>query len=452
MLHTMQMDPMTVLRPPLNAGPIRLKIFHLVESKQFELFVISSIMVNVIIMAMRYDNMPDTMAQVLYYGNIFFVALFTVEAILKIYGIGLYRYMQRGWNQFDFFLVVTSYIGLLIGPSMGSITSLLRIVRTARLFRLIKMSKGLTALFQTLLVALPQVTNVMTLLLLAFFIFAVIGMNLFASIRFNGGLNEHANFTTFGKSMLLLFRMATGESYNEIMHNLRLQPPYCDVKEDNCGSLIIPYVYCILFFIFSSFVLLNLLIAIVIEAFTTITELDNASVRPIHLTNFKAVWAKYDPDGDSMVPTKNLLDLLSEVEYPLGLLNTPDQPPMTDAVLKKRIERMLLEKKPNGSFVLPVLHHPPFGEANFHEFLSALVNRAMGDTGDAAEVTGVKDAMEDTIRRRTTKTYVNNVRNVTPKKQRKSKQEITNHLDSLRKVYVGEVFAVKKNSKLLPSI
>ena len=60
MLHTMQMDPMTVLRPPLNAGPIRLKIFHLVESKRFELFIISSIMVNVIIMAMRYDNMPDT--------------------------------------------------------------------------------------------------------------------------------------------------------------------------------------------------------------------------------------------------------------------------------------------------------------------------------------------------------------------------------------------------------
>ena len=59
-------------------------------------------------------------------------------------------------------------------------------------------------------------------------------------------------------------------------------------------------------------------------------------------------------------------------------------------------------------------------------------------------MTGVKDAMEDTIRRRTTKTYVNNVRNVTPKKQRKSKQEITNHLDSLRKVYVGEVFAVKR--------
>ena len=53
MLHTMQMDPMTVLRPPLNAGPIRLKIFHLVESKEFELFIISSIMVNVIIMAMR---------------------------------------------------------------------------------------------------------------------------------------------------------------------------------------------------------------------------------------------------------------------------------------------------------------------------------------------------------------------------------------------------------------
>ena len=46
---------------------------------------------------------------------------------------------------------------------------------------------------------------------------------------------------------------------------------------------------------------------------------------------------------------------------------------------------------------------------------------------------------------------MNNVRNVTPKKQRKSKQDIAKHLDSLRKVYVGEVFAVK-NSELLPSI
>ena len=159
-------------------------------------------------------------------------------------------------------------------------------------------------------------------------------------------------------------------SYNEIMHNLRLQPPYCDVKADNCGSLIIPYVYCIFFFIFSSFVLLNLLIAIVIEAFTTITELDNASVRPIHLANFKAVWAKYDPDGDSMVPTKNLLDLLSEVEYPLGLLNTPDQPPMTDALLKSASSDFFSRRNPMDPLYFQFCI-TSFWEANFHEFLSA---------------------------------------------------------------------------------
>jgi hypothetical protein len=447
MLHTMQMDPMTVLRPPMNASKFRLKVFYMVESKNFEIFIIAAIMLNVVIMAMRYDNMPESMSQILYYGNLVFVILFTIEAVAKIYGIGPWRYIQQGWNQFDFTLVITSYIGLLIGPSMGSITSLFRIVRTARLFRLIKMSKGLTALFQTLLVALPQVTNVMTLLLLAFFIFAVIGMNLFATIRFNGGLNEHANFTTFGKSMLLLFRMATGESYNEIMHNLRLQPPYCDFELDNCGSLIIPYVYCIFFFIFSSFVLLNLLIAIVIEAFTTITELDNATVKPVHLLKFKAVWAKYDPDGDSMVPTSNLLDLLSEVEYPLGLRNQPHAPITSDAMLRKRIESLLLKKNRDGTFAVPVLHHPPYGEANFHEFLTALVNRAMGDTGDGSAVDGVKDAMEDILRKRTTKTYVNNVRSVTPKKKRKSKAEIAVELNALRKTYVGEIFAVRRIQK-----
>ena len=59
----------------------------------------------------------------------------------------------------------------------------------------------------------------------------------------------------------------------------------------------------------------------------------------------------------------------------------------------------------------------------------------------------VKEQMETTLRRRTTKTYVNNVRSVTPQKKRKSKAEIADELHGLRRVYVGEVLAVKRIQK-----
>lgn len=340
-----------------------------------------------------------------------------------------------------------SYVGIVGGGSLGSITTLFRIIRTARLFRLIKMSEGLTDLFNTLMIALPQVANVMTLLMLVFFIYAVIGMNLFSSVRLNGGLNDHANFRTFGSSFLMLFRMATGESYNEIMHNLQISEPYCIESSGNCGPPGFPTFYCISFFTMSSFVLLNLLVAIVIEAFTTITELNNGTVRPSHTADFKKRWAEFDPDGDSMVPTSQLIDLMVPVPYPLGLQNPPGGITMKDSVIRKKIESMFLELRDDGTFLLPVFHHPPLGEANFHEFLTALVNRAMGDVQGDEEVEDFASTITHTITQKTTKTFVKSVRSSTPKSARKTEAQLRQELAMQRGYYIGEVFAAQRIQK-----
>jgi hypothetical protein len=445
MMHTLRTNPMSVLRPPLGASKFKLKMFTLVESKGFELGILSCILVNVLVMALRYDGMSRELEVVLDIVNYVFVVIFTSEAIMKIYGIGFSRYVNLAWNRFDFGLVILSYVGIIGGGSLGSITTLFRIVRTARLFRLIKMSRGLTDLFNTLMIALPQVANVMTLLMLVFFIFAVIGMNLFSSVRLNGGLNEHANFQSFGSSMLLLFRMSTGESYNEIMHNLQIAAPYCSEEDGNCGPEGLPVIYCICFFTMSSFVLLNLLVAIVIEAFTTITELNNGTVRPEHTAAFKEIWAEYDPDGDSMVPTSDIIELMMKVNYPLGVVTNRQVP---EAAVRKDIEGMFLEKRKNNSFVLPVFHHPPHGEANFHEFLSALVNRAMGDMQGDEEVEHISGALTVEVSKRTADTYAKNQRASTPRQaRRKSKAELKVEFEEMRSYYIGEVFAVSRIQK-----
>ncbi len=52
-----------------------------------------------------------------------------------------------------------------------------------------------------------------------FFIYAIIGMQVFGNIKLDsqGPINRHNNFQNFPQALLLLFRCATGENWQEIM-------------------------------------------------------------------------------------------------------------------------------------------------------------------------------------------------------------------------------------------
>merc|ERR1712166_821800 len=95
------------------------------------------------------------------------------------------------------------------------------VVRTFRVGRVLRLLRGaptLRLLFNTFVVSLPSLVNVGALFVLVLFIYAVMGLQLFAKVRHNGSLDEDANFMTFGHSILTLMRFATGEGWNDIMH------------------------------------------------------------------------------------------------------------------------------------------------------------------------------------------------------------------------------------------
>lgn len=94
---------------------------------------------------------------------------------------------------------------------------------TGRLLKFVEGMDGMKQLFRTLIVTLPGLANVAGLLFLLFFIYAIIGVQLFAPVAFYESYNEQANFRTFGSAMLLLLRMATGERFGT--SNI----PYCDL-------------------------------------------------------------------------------------------------------------------------------------------------------------------------------------------------------------------------------
>ena len=79
----------------------------------FEGFILLIIIINTLILALDWYQMPSNLIGYFDDLNYFFTAIFTIEAGLKIIAEGKY-YFRQGWNIFDFIIVVVSYVAIII--------------------------------------------------------------------------------------------------------------------------------------------------------------------------------------------------------------------------------------------------------------------------------------------------------------------------------------------------
>jgi voltage-dependent calcium channel L type alpha-1D len=171
---------------------------------------------------------PD-FAEKLSMGNAFFSFIFNVEMVLKLIALQG-EYFRSSWNLLDMFIVVSADIGLLFtyfsaaqggGASSKAIT-ILRAFRILRVVKLLQKMESIKVIIDAVINILPNITNVMSLFVLALFIYSCVGMSLFSVVRSRGeGLDKKNNFQTFGGAMLILMRFATGEDWNAFMYELQ---------------------------------------------------------------------------------------------------------------------------------------------------------------------------------------------------------------------------------------
>ena len=103
-------------------------------------------------------------------ANIFFVAVFALEAALRIAAVGFRVYFFELWNRFDFAVAVVAVIGLAVQAGVGA-----NAIRVVRLFRLIKRAKSLQTMFKALVLSLPALWNIGSLVLVILYVFAILG-------------------------------------------------------------------------------------------------------------------------------------------------------------------------------------------------------------------------------------------------------------------------------------
>ncbi|KAF1398934.1 Voltage-dependent L-type calcium channel subunit alpha-1S, partial [Spheniscus magellanicus] len=337
------------LRRYIPKNPYQYQIWYVVTSSYFEYLMFFLILLNTICLGMQHYNQSAEMNHISDILNVAFTILFTLEMILKLMAFKAKGYFGDPWNVFDFLIVIGSIIDVILSEidtvlaSSGGLYCLsggcdsidaddnsrvsitfFRLFRVMRLVKLLSRGEGVRTLLWTFIKSFQALPYVALLIVMLFFIYAVIGMQMFGKIAMVDGtqINRNNNFQTFPQAVLLLFRCATGEAWQEILLDCsygKLCDPESDFAEGEeytCGTGF-AYFYFISFYMLCAFLIINLFVAVIMDNFDYLTR-DWSILGPHHLDEFKRIWAEYDPEAKGRIKHLDVVTLLRRIQPPLG--------------------------------------------------------------------------------------------------------------------------------------
>ncbi|XP_072336832.1 voltage-dependent L-type calcium channel subunit alpha-1S-like isoform X5 [Scyliorhinus torazame] len=303
------------------------KVWYVVTSSYFEYLMFALILLNTICLGMQHYEQSDEMNQLSDMLNVVFTGLFALEMVFKLCAFKAKGYFGDPWNVFDFLIVIGSIIDVILSEvntalaSSGGLyclssgcdssesedssrisISFFRLFRVMRLVKLLSRGEGVRTLLWTFIKS-----------------FQVFGK--IANVD-GAQINRNNNFQTFPQAVLLLFRCATGEAWQEIM--LACQPgKLCDPESDyepgeeyTCGTNFAVF-YFISFYMLCAFLIINLFVAVIMDNFDYLTR-DWSILGPHHLDEFKRIWAEYDPEAKGRIKHLDVVTLLRRIQPPLG--------------------------------------------------------------------------------------------------------------------------------------
>ncbi|XP_031779373.1 voltage-dependent calcium channel type A subunit alpha-1 isoform X8 [Nasonia vitripennis] len=424
---------------PKERNSMKYKIWRIVMSTPFEYFIMILIVLNTLLLMMKYHKQSDVYKNTLKYMNMCFTGMFTVECIMKIaaFGVryhdappvlldsltyvnlvvtllffiecilklvafGCKNFFKDPWNTFDFITVIGSIVDALViefGDSIARIfqnekenvrrenfinVGFLRLFRAARLIKLLRQGYTIRILLWTFVQSFKALPYVCLLIAMLFFIYAIIGMQVFGNIALveKNSINKHNNFQSFIQGLMLLFRCATGEAWPNIMLACIADQP-CDPRSketgDKCGSNL-AYAYFVSFIFFCSFLMLNLFVAVIMDNFDYLTR-DSSILGAHHLDEFVRIWAEYDPNATGKIHYTEMYDMLKNMDPPLGFGNK-----CPNRLAYKKLIRMNMPVDVDG-------------KVNFTTTLFALIRENLSiKMRNADEMDQADEELRDTIR------------------------------------------------------
>ena len=238
-------------------------------SPGFNRFIVATILfAGLLVGVQTYADFAERHETVLGFLDAFVLAIFTIEAAIKIAAEGdkPLNYFRNPWNLFDFAIVAVCLLAPLL-PIDGSFLPILRLARILRVLRLISAVPKLQVLVSCLLKSLPSMFYVGILLLLLFYVYGAMAVFLYAE-------NDPIHFRNLQTSILSLFRVVTLEDWTDVMYvNMYGSDAYGYSQADLAKWNPTPYasplgaaLFFVSFVLLGTMIVLNLVIGVIMNS------------------------------------------------------------------------------------------------------------------------------------------------------------------------------------------
>jgi len=224
----------------------RARVARLVACAAFQRGVIGLILLNAVTLGLETsDRVMAAWGPLLLGLDEALLWIFSAELALRIYAFRG-RFLRDPWGLFDL-----AVVGLAWMPESGAL-SVLRAMRILRVLRLASVLPSLRLVVGAMLAAMPGMGSIVLLMLLIFYVFAVMGTKLF-------GDTMPEQFGTLGAGLFTLFQLMTLDDWANIVK---------PALEQSAWSLL----FFLPFILLATFVVLNLFIGVIVESIQSLRE------------------------------------------------------------------------------------------------------------------------------------------------------------------------------------
>ena len=224
----------------------------------FEYFMLFVILVNIISLGL------ETSARLAQYKNVFFIidkvclVIFIFELVLKFIAFNK-DFFKYGWNIFDLVIVLVSilssvaYLSVFRSIKIFRSVKIIKALKAIRAFKSMKLVTGLEHLqniLKAIVFSIPGIIWTFVILLIFFYIYAIVGVNIFSE-------EFPEFFGSIGKTFYTLFQLMIFDDYGTITRSVMACHHWA-------------WAYFVSFAVIAAFIVMNVIVGIVVDSIENI--------------------------------------------------------------------------------------------------------------------------------------------------------------------------------------
>ncbi|GAA6099858.1 sodium leak channel non-selective protein isoform X2 [Tachysurus ichikawai] len=271
-----------------------------------------------VLLSVKWDVQDTVVTVPLATMSVIFTFIFVLEVTMKLIAMSPAGYWQSRRNRYDLLVTSLGVIWIILHFSIQNAYTYMMgtCVIVLRFFTICGKHVTLKMLLLTVVVSMYKSFFIIVGMFLLLLCYAFAGVVLFGTVKYGENINRHANFSTAGKAITVLFRIVTGEDWNKIMHDCMVQPPFCTPDmlrywETDCGNYAGALIYFCSFYVIIAYIMLNLLVAIIVENFSLFYSTEEDQLLSYNdLRHFQIIWNMVDDKREGVIPTSRVKFLL----------------------------------------------------------------------------------------------------------------------------------------------